>query len=264
MLFLRSLIFQIVFYLNFLAFALVTPIVLLMPRHHAWRYAVTWMRSVLFWLRVIVGTTVEFRGLENVPARGCIFASKHQSAWETMALGTVLDHLAFVMKQELMLIPVFGWFARKTGMIPVRRTERSRALGPMIEAAEAAIANGRQIVIFMEGTRMMAGTMRPYKAGVARMAEKLNCPVVPVALNSGLFWPRNKFMRYPGRVVVEFLPPMMVDDCIRESLTRLELVVEAASNRLILETARADNPPPTVDAALAALRARGVDITGAH
>ncbi|MBA4782913.1 MAG: 1-acyl-sn-glycerol-3-phosphate acyltransferase [Rhizobiales bacterium] len=261
MLFLRSLVFQIVFYLNFIAFALAMPVMLLMPRAYAWHWAVYWMRSVLFWLRIIVGTTCEFRGLENVPEKGCILASKHQSAWETIAFGTVLDHLAFVMKQELMAIPVFGWFAQKTGMIPIRRAERSRALGSMVEAAVVAVSKGSQIVIFMEGTRMAAGTARPYKAGVVRMAQKLGCPIVPIALNSGLFWPRNKFMRYPGRVLVEFLPPMTLEDDIRKTLNELEMAVEAASNALILETARSDNPPPTIASALAALKARGVDIT---
>lgn len=265
MLFLRSLLFQIAFYLNFTLRALITPFALAMPPSFALWYATQWMRSVLVLWKGITGSTYEFRGLEHIPQGGFIAAAKHQSAWETMGLGTVLTDFTFIMKQELMYIPGLGGFCRKSGMIPIRRSEGQRAVGPMLEAAAKAIENGRQIVIFMEGTRVRAGAAHPYKAGVARMAQKLGCPIVPVALNTGLFWPRNSFWRYPGHVIVEFLPPIMPEKMgIREMLKKLEHDVETASNALILETARAQNPPPTIGPALGELAARGIDISAAR
>ena len=261
MLLLRSLLFQILFYLNFLLFALLTPIMLFMPKAFAWYYVVTWMRSVMFLWKWITGSTYEYRGLENIPKEGCILASKHQSAWETIGLGPAVHNIVYIMKRELMSIPVFGWFAQKTGMIPVRRSDRSKALGPMIEAADVAVKNGRQIVIFMEGTRMAAGTMRPYKAGVARMADAIQCPIVPVALNTGLFWPRNSFWRYSGHAIIEFLPPILPGGTVQDVLEKLEHDVEEATNALILETAQSNNPPETIHKALDELEARGVDIS---
>lgn len=261
MIFLRSLLFQILFYLNFLFFALLTPFVLLLPKPIVWSYSVTWMRSVLFLWKWTTRSTYEFRGLENVPAEGCILAAKHQSAWETIGLGPAVYKVVFIMKRELMYIPIFGWFTQKTGMIPIRRSDRSKAVGPMIEAAGEAVADGRQIVIFMEGTRTPVGTMKPYKAGVARMAEALQCPIVPVALNTGLFWPRNSFWRYPGHVVIEFLPPILPGGSVRDVLIQLEHDVEEASNALIFEAARSTNPPPTLHKALDELEARGVDVS---
>jgi len=261
MTFLRSLLFQILFYLNFLLHGLFAPIMLVMPSSVAWFYVINWMRSVLLLWKVVTRSSYEFRGLENVPEGGCILASKHQSTWETLGLGPAVYNVVFIMKQELMYIPILGTVARKTGMIPIRRAEGSKAVGPMIEAAGRAVAKGRQIVIFMEGTRTAAGTARPYKAGVARMAEKLHCPIVPVALNTGLFWPRNSFWRYSGHVIVEFLPAIAPGGHVREVVARLERDVEARSVELILETARSKRPPPTIHKALDELEARGIDVS---
>lgn len=261
MTFLRSFVFQIVFYVNFLLYGALSPIMLLLPKAVAIAYAESWMLTTITLWKWITGSNYEFRGLENLPKEGCILASKHQSAWETMGLGVVAYKGVYIMKRELKYIPIFGWVTFKTGMIPVRRSDGSKAVNPMVEAAGKAIAEGRQIIIFMEGTRVQAGTMRNYKAGVARMAEALQCPIVPVALNTGLFWPRNSFWRYSGHAVIEFLPPIMPNGSVTDILKKLEAVVEEASNELILETARSDNPPPTIHKALDELEARGVDVS---
>lgn len=261
MLFLRSLLFQIAFYLNFFLFAVLFPIVLLLPQSLVMSYAEIWMKCILFLWKWITGSTYEFRGLENIPKEGCIFASKHQSAWETLGLGGPANKGVYIMKVELMYIPIFGWFTYRAGMIPVRRGDRSKAVGPMIKAAGKAIDAGRHIIIFMEGTRMAAGTMRPYKAGVARMGEALQCQIVPVALNTGLFWPRNSFWRYPGNLVIEFLPPIKAGKSVQATLTKLEKIVEPAVTELIFETAKSDNPPPTIPKALDELEARGIDVS---
>lgn len=259
MLFLRSLLCQLFFYLNFFAFGLMLPAVLFGTRGFVWLWASWWARSTIFWWRITTGSSVEFRGLENIPKGGCIIASKHQSTWETVGLVSAIFELVYIMKQELMYIPVFGWFCWKAGMIPVRRKDKSRALGPMISASKKAVKAGRKIVIFMEGTRVAAGATQPYKVGVAKLYSKLDCPILPVALNTGLFWPRNSYWRYSGRVIIEFLPPIMPGEKPKNLLKTLEERVEVATNALILETARSDNPPPTIDKALDALKARGID-----
>lgn len=237
------------------------PIALLGTRRFAWAWAVQWMRAVMFLWKWTTNSTYEFRGVENIPEGGFIIASKHQSTWETLGLALCIYDIVFVLKKELMHIPIFGWFAWKAKMIPIRRGERSKVLGPMIDAAREAVTAGRSIVIFMEGTRMAPGTTRTYKQGAVRMYDALDCPILPVAVNTGLFWPRNGFWRYSGHVIIEFLPPIMPGLSKRKAHEQLEREVEAASNALILETARSNNPPPTIHAALDALEARGVDVS---
>ncbi len=259
MLYLRSVLFQFAFYVNFLAHALMTPFSLFFSRAMAWGFAKFWMRTILFLWRHITGASLEFRGLSNLPQGGFILAAKHQSALETLFLALAVKNIVFIMKQELMYIPVFGWFAKKAGMIPIKREERSRAFEPMIEAAGKAVNADRSIVIFMEGTRVKPGEYRPYKSGVARMAKRLQCPIVPVALNTGLFWPKNGFLRYSGHVIIEFLEPLEPKEDTGDLMLELEEKVEKASAELIFETANSKNPPKTIYPALKALKERGFE-----
>jgi len=215
----------------------------------------------MFLWRVTTNSTMEIRGAENIPEGGFVVAAKHQSTWETLAFGTILDKIVFIMKQELMYLPIFGWFTWRTGMIPIKRAERGKVVGPMTARSKKAIENGHRIIIFMEGTRVTAGEAGKYRNGAARLYKSIECPIVPVALNTGLFWPRNSFWRYSGHVVVEFLPPIYPGKRTAEVMKILEEQVEEASNRLLLETAAGPNPPPTMDAALDALEKRGVDIS---
>lgn len=261
MLYMRSLLCQITFYLNFLLHGLMAPVALSRSSQVAWEWAASWMlRTMKIW-KLTTNSTYEFRGLENLPDGGFIVASKHQSTWETLGLAEALKDVSYVLKQELMYIPIFGWFCWKAKQIPIKRGDRTQAIEPMIKAAKTFIKEGRRIVIFMEGTRVPAGAKGKYKLGVASMYRSLDCPVVPVALNTGLFWPRNSFFRYSGHVIIEFLPPIMPGKPIRQILRQLENEVETATNRLLLETARSDNPPPTMGAALDAMEERGIDIS---
>jgi len=206
----------------------------------------------MFLWRITTNSTLEIRGEENIPAGGFIVASKHQSAWETLAFGTLLERIVFIMKQELMYLPIFGWFTWRTGMIPIKRHEKGKVVGPMTRAAKKAVD---------KGTRVAAGKKGRYRTGAARLSESLDCAIVPVALNAGLFWPRNSFWRYSGNLIVEFLPPIEPGKPVRETMEILEREVEEASNRLLLETAAAPNPPPTIHEALDELEKRGVDIS---
>ncbi len=162
----------------------------------------------LWFLRVVCGITVEWRGREKLPDGACLVACKHQSSWETFALFMLLPDPTYVLKRELMWLPLFGWLATKARMIPVDRGSHAKAFAGMAAAARQEIARGRQIVIFPEGTRRPPGAEPRYLPGVAFLYAELGLPCVPIALNSGLFMPRRSMRRYPGTVLVEVLDPI--------------------------------------------------------
>jgi 1-acyl-sn-glycerol-3-phosphate acyltransferase len=231
----RSIIFNIVFYVNLAVLLLAAVPTVAMPSRAIVWFAKTWGRTSLWWLRVICNLRVEFRGLDKIPPGGILVASKHQSLWETFALVPLFDHPSFIIKRELMWIPFFGWYTWKADMVPIDRGARAKTIPAMIAAARAVLRRGRQIVIFPEGTRRPAGAEPAYKFGVARLYGELGVPCVPIALNSGLFWPRRKSIRYPGTVVVEVLdpiPPGLDPITFQE---RLQADIEGATARLIAE-----------------------------
>jgi 1-acyl-sn-glycerol-3-phosphate acyltransferase len=235
MLILRSLLFNLAYYLNLLVWMILCLPVLALPRRVFMRVARLWARSSLWLLRVIAGTKVDFRGLEKIPAGGMIVASKHQSLWETFALLVILDDPAYVLKRELMWIPFFGWYALKARSVPVDRKGGAQALKEMNARARAEIAAGRQIIIFPEGTRRPPGAPPAYKFGVAHLYAKLRAPCLPVALNSGLYWPRRRFIRHPGTIVVDILDPIGPGLPRDTFFNDLQARVEAATDRLLLE-----------------------------
>ena len=170
--------------------------------------AKAWARSSVWLMRVICNTRVEVRGLEKIPQGPLIVASKHQSMWETFALMQFFDAPLFIYKRELAWIPFFGWYLMKSGMIGVDRSGGMRSLMEMARRAPKEIRSGRQLIIFPEGTRTPVGAPPDYMTGVGQIYANSGVPCLPVALNSGLFWPRRTFMRYPGTLVVEFLDPL--------------------------------------------------------
>jgi 1-acyl-sn-glycerol-3-phosphate acyltransferase len=194
--------------------------------------------STLWFLRVICGIGVEWRGREKLPQGACIVACKHQSVWETFALFMVLPDPTYVLKRELMQLPLFGWLATKARMIPIDRGSHAKALTGMLAAARREAARGRQIVIFPEGTRRLPGAKPHYLPGAAFLYADLGLPCVPIALNSGLFWPRHSWLRRPGTVVAEVLDPIPAGLDKREFLTRLQSAIEQATARLVAEGER--------------------------
>jgi 1-acyl-sn-glycerol-3-phosphate acyltransferase len=194
--------------------------------------------STLWLLRVICGVTVEWRGREKLPSGAYLVACKHQSLWETFALFSLLPDPTYVLKRELMWLPLFGWLARKARMIPIDRGAHATALARMAAAARAEIARGRQIVIFPEGTRRAPGAKPRYLPGVAYLYAEIGLPCVPVALNSGLFWPRRSLRRYAGTVLVEVLDPIPAGLERREFMSRLQSALEEATARLVAEGQR--------------------------
>jgi 1-acyl-sn-glycerol-3-phosphate acyltransferase len=235
--FLRSLIFNVLFYLMLAFWVIVGIPTFLMPRSGIMTVAQCWARSSIWLMRVICNTRVEYRGLEKIPKGPLIVASKHQSMWETFALLQFFDSPLFIYKRELAWIPFFGWYLMKAEMIGVDRDGGMRSLMKMARRAPKEIRSGRQLIIFPEGTRTPVDTPPDYLTGVAQIYASSRVPCIPVALNSGLFWPRRTFMRYPGTLVVEFLdslPPNLSRD---EFLARIADLIEEATNRLV-EAAR--------------------------
>jgi 1-acyl-sn-glycerol-3-phosphate acyltransferase len=158
---------------------------------------------------------------------------KHQSAWDTLAVPVIFRDPVIVIKRELGWIPIYGWFARKAGMIPIDRGGGAQALKRMLAAAERAASQGRPILIFPEGTRTAVGERRPYHPGVAALYRQLGLPLVPVALDSGLFWGRREFLKRPGRITVEILPPIPPGRDRRAVIGELEQAIEGATARLV-------------------------------
>jgi len=230
----RSIVFNVLFYLNTLFWLIVGLPTFFMPYRATIWIAKSWGRVNLMLLRV-AGIDCELRGVAKIPPGPLIVASKHQSAWETFALLPLFDNPLFIVKRELMWIPVFGWLMRKGRMVPVDRGAGSQALIAMTERARIELTRGRQLIIFPEGTRRPAGAEPRYKYGVAHLYAAEGVPCLPVALNSGLFWPRRSLWLRPGTVIVEFLDPIAPGLDKDAFFERLRSVIEEATARLLVE-----------------------------
>jgi 1-acyl-sn-glycerol-3-phosphate acyltransferase len=241
---LRSILFVPVFYLNTALFLVIGSFLLLGPRRYAMMGLKAHAITTLWLMRLIVGTRMEVRGRERLPTAPYLVASKHQSAWDTFALIPIFSDPAMVMKAELRHIPFYGWFSRKFEHVFVERSRGPAALRKLERDAKARAAAGREIVIFPEGTRRAPGAPPAYKAGVLALYEDLGLPCVPVALNSGLYWPRRKLMRYPGTIIVEILDPIPPGLPRAQFRKELETRIETATAGLIGEAAAAADPPP--------------------
>jgi len=241
----RSLVFNVVYYFVSAAMVLGTLPVFVFGSQEAGAQMIrAWGSVGIFLLRTIAGTRLEVRGIENIPPGGVLVAAKHQSMFETFALFPILARPTYVMKQELARIPLWGWYARRAGMIPVERDRGTSALRKLAADVGATIARDRQVVIFPEGTRRPPGAAPDYRGGIAHLYRMTGAPVVPVALNSGLFWPRRTLSRYPGTIVIEFLPPIMPGLKSKEFLDQLQSAIEAASDALLREVAATSPQPP--------------------
>ena len=205
--------------------------------------AVEWfLRTVAFLERTVLGLRYEVRGRENLPPGPVIIAPKHQSAWETMKLHLLLDDPAIVLKQELMNIPLWSRIAYRLDCIVIDRSAGARALRAMVNSARKILAQGRPVAIFPQGTRVKPGAEAPYLPGVGALYAFAKVPLVPVALNSGLFWPRKSFFKRGGTITVEFLPAIPPGLPTDQAMRQLESSLEAASNRLLASAARSHLP----------------------
>jgi len=229
---LRSLIFALWFYLTMAIYGIGhMPFVLINDRY-VWAGMRGWSHAILFGLRWICGVRVTFEGLEHLPQGPALLASKHQATLDTLLPVQFLKEPVFVVKRELQDAPVFGFYMKR-GMIPVDRDAHAKALKDMLRAARAAIAKGRQIVIYPEGTRQELDAAPDYKPGVAAMYRDLALPVTPIALNTGLSWPPHGIMRKPGVVTIKVLPAIPAGLSRADFMRRLEDAIESESQALL-------------------------------
>lgn len=207
----------------------------LAERRRADRVAQVWADHFLAALRVICGLKVEVRG--TPPTGPALIASKHQSFLDILGIAAAVPRRGFVMKRQVLRVPIMGWFARAAGCIPIDRTRGSAALVQIAAEVAKSKADGGlgQIIIYPEGTRTLPGERRPYKYGVAALAAASGLPVIPVAVNAGLFWPRRGYPLRPGRAVIAFLPAMPAGLAGLALVEALQRVIEEASDLLMAE-----------------------------
>lgn len=231
---LRSILFSLWLYLSIPLFTITLSPTLLMNHNAAMWVVRGWARFVLFGLRWIVGIKVEVRGLEHRPTGGALVAAKHQSMLDVVTPFMMLDDPCFVLKKELMGLPFFGWFAWKTKMIPVDRTAHAKALKDMVVHTRARLQDGRQIIIFPEGTRTLPLAPTEYKPGVAAIYRDVETPCHLIATNSGQHWPAKGMTGYKsGTVVFEFLPPVEAGLKRGEMMKQMQERIETASTALL-------------------------------
>lgn len=231
----RALVFNLALFLWTAVLCTLGLPLLLAPRTATMRLGRFWASSILDLLKITVGIRHETRGLDRIPRDGCIIAMKHQSAWDTLIIPVVLRNPVFVLKRELMLVPFFGWYLARAGSIAVDRKAGAGALRRMLAEAQPAAAGGRPIVIFPEGTRVAPGERRLYHPGIAALYQALALPVVPAAVNSGLFWGRRSFVKHPGRIILEFLDPIPPGWPRAQLMAELKQRIETATDALVRE-----------------------------
>jgi len=212
---------------------------LAMPRRAIQVTARFWIRGLMLIARVFCGLGYQIRGRERLPTGAALVAAKHQSAWDTLIFHVLLDDPVYVLKKELFGVPFIGWYLRKSGNIGIDRSASMKALKLMTSEARDAFADGSQVIVFPEGTRAAPGSRNPYHPGIAALYATAETPVVPVALNSGMFWGRRSFHKYAGTIILEFLEPIEPGLDRRAFLGLLEDRIEGASRRLCAEAAEA-------------------------
>lgn len=215
-------------------------------KQNRWKVIKLWAITHLWLQYIIVGTRFSFKGMENIEhGASYLVAGKHQSAWETYTLLLFFDDPAYILKRSLMRLPLFGWYAQKMQTVAIDRGKGSVALNSIAKNAKKMMASSnRQIIIYPEGTRKIAGAPAKYKYGITHLYLTLNTPVLPVALNSGLFWARETFMRYPGTILVEFLKPIKPGLKKDVFAKKLEKAIETKTLEQMKQTANSENPPP--------------------
>jgi len=232
---LRSTLFNVCFYSWLLLLAIPSFPLLALPRRLLPPVVRFWARGVMVMLWLICGLRYRLEGQENLPAGPVLIAAKHQSAWDTIIFLLLFRDPAYVLKQELFKLPLYGWFARHHRMIGIDRAGRAAALKAMLSAAQEATAEGRSLVIFPQGTRTTPGQPAsevPYHSGVYALARGCSLPTVPVALNSGLFWGSKAYLKRSGEIVVRYLPALAPDLDRKTYMAQLEQEIETATTAL--------------------------------
>ena len=231
----RSILFVMVLYGSMALIGLAAaPAVLLKPKT-AFPVIRFWVRLSMATARLLLGIRWQAAGLENLPNQPVLVAGKHLSMLDVMLPFLIIDRPCFVLKKELLNLPIFGWYARKTGMIAIDREGAMASLKAMVAAAREAIASGRSIVIFPEGTRQSLNAPPDYKPGVAALYSQLKLDCVPLALDTGRVWPAHGMRRHSGMTTLRFLPAIPAGLKRHDFMAQLETAIETGTNNLLAQ-----------------------------
>lgn len=231
---LRSLLFYFGLVPPTIVFSLIGVAILPLPRKLRYAVIVNWARFASFWLRLTCGLSWRVTGRENIPDEACVIMSKHQSAWETIVLQLIFPPQCQVLKRELLRIPFFGWGLASLNPIAIDRSAGARALKTVLAEGKRRLAEGWCVLLFPEGTRTTPGQSGRYTQTGAALAREANCPLVPVAHNAGVYWPRNALRKSPGVIEVVIGQPIRPEGRSTAELTReIEIWIEATSRRLL-------------------------------
>ena len=240
MIFIRSLVSNVVFYIVLIICIIIAPITFILPRIFIFKIISFQSFHLKINLRYIVNLEVEYRGLENIPKdRKYLIASKHQSLAEAAFMFDAIDHPSVIAKKQLLLIPIVGLAFKKANFIYVNRNKGQTNIQAMVESAKKSMdLDPRPLLIFPEGTRTYVGEKKPYKYGVTALYNGLNIPCLPVAINAGYYWSRRSFLRYPGKIIIEFLKPIQPGLSSEDFSQKIYDKIEDASDLLLDEAIR--------------------------
>lgn len=240
LIFIRQILFNVVFYGATILFCIILTPAMILPRNLFVKGLNTYFHSVHLIEKYVLGLDFEIRGAEHIPKSGAfLVAAKHYSAYETMKLHVLFNDPAIIMKKELSYIPLWGWLAMKARMIFIDRGSAATALRCMLEGAKRIEHEGRPLVIYPQGTRVSTTDTpaeKPYKRGLIKIYEATHQPILPLAMNSGLFWKKKAFFKYPGKVIFEFLPIIPTGLPAADVMEKLQIAIETKSSELVKES----------------------------
>ena len=236
MLFIRSLIFNLLFMVSTVVFSTLVLLFRIFGFNASWFWARAWSGLTFFMLRLICGIRLEVEGREHFPDKACVVMSKHQSAAETIAMPILVPAYVWILKRNLLYIPFFGWALAVMGTIAIRRGNPREAIKQVIQQGEGFLKQERWVVIFPEGTRTAPGEKGKYQPGGISLAQKAETGILPMAHNAGVCWPKRGFIKKPGTIRVRFLPFIPAEEVAaakrNDLLNRLETDIEAATAEL--------------------------------
>ncbi len=231
--FLRSLLFQIFLVIFTPSFVTVLLLLFWLPVRMRRQFVMIWVHVTMWVMKHVLGIDFRIVGRENIPRQPCVILSKHQSAWETIVLQAIFPWTSYVYKKELHWLPFFGWGIYLMPFVAIDRRAGTEALNQVAIKGQERLSQGYSIIVFPEGTRVEPGKKRRYKIGGAFLAAQANVPVVPVALNSGEFWPKGAFVKTPGTITLSIGTAILPESMSAEELNaRAEAWIEAEMHRI--------------------------------
>ena len=228
----RSVFFYFLVYLWTIFLGLICLPYLFLPNKYLRKPVIIWINGILEFLKTICKITYEVKGLENIPNHPIIVASKHQSTFETLLLFKIINNSVFIHKKELFLIPIFGLYLKKINMISINRSDGLKSMRKILKDSKEKIKKKHSIIIFPEGTRKKPGEKTKYKTGIIGIYKETESGILPVALNSGFFWPKSFFLKSSGKITIKFLELIPAKLEKNKILKKIESVIEEETNNL--------------------------------